>query len=54
MKKKNKREQLLEQNLELVRSFLLEAVRHPHKVAHIPPDATVILYPVEQKKRKVA
>ncbi len=54
MKRKIKREHLVEQNLELVRTFMLEAVRHPDRVAHIPNDATVVLYPVEVKKKRAA
>ena len=50
MKKKNKREQLVDQNLELVRQFLLDVIRHPERLAHIPNDATLILYPVPTKR----
>ena len=54
MKKKNNRNRLVEQNLELVREFLLDIVRHPKRAAHIPNDATLILYPVTQKRAKAA
>ena len=37
---------LLEANLELVRTFLQEVLKHPERVAHIPNNATVVLYPV--------
>ena len=54
MKKKNKKEQLVEQNLELVREFLLDVVKHPNRIAHIPNDSTLILYPVVSKHSKAA
>lgn len=47
MKKKSKREDLVEKNLELVRKFLLEIIRNPEKVKNIPSGMTVILYPVK-------
>lgn len=54
MKSRNKREELIKQNLELVQQFLLEVVRHPDRVAHIPNDATLILYPVLYKHKQAA
>ena len=54
MRKKDKREQLVEQNLELARQFLLEVVRHPQRIAHIPENATLILYPVPYHPAKAA
>ena len=54
IKKKNNRKQLVEQNLELVRRFLKEVLRRPNRLASIPNDATLILYPVVVDGRKAA
>ena len=45
---------MVEQNLDMVKSFLLEVVRHPGRAAHIPEGSTVVLYPVGQREKKVA
>ncbi len=54
MKNKTKREHLVDQNLELARDFLHDVIRHPERVAHIPNDATLLLYPVVYKQGKAA
>ena len=54
MKKKSKKEQMVKLNLELVRKFLKAVIRDPRRVAHIPNDSTLILYPVVLKPSKAA
>lgn len=53
-KKKNNRERLVELNLELVRQFLIDAIRKPNRLAPIPDGSTLILYPVAVPRGKAA